>query len=118
MRIGRFVSYTPYSVISGFMSGIGVIVILVHIMPFIGWSVVSGGPLNTLKALPDAFQAVNMGAVAIAAVTLAVGIFWPDKMRKVLPPHPGCPHRRHPHRRSLVDQHPHNRRRADGFPRH
>ena len=86
MRIGRFVSYTPYSVISGFMSGIGVIVILVHIMPFIGWSVVSGGPLNTLKALPDAFQAVNMGAVAIAAVTLAMGIFWPAKMRKVLPP--------------------------------
>ena len=86
MRIGRFVSYTPYSVISGFMSGIGVIVILVHIMPFIGWSVVSGGPLNTLKALPDAFQVINMGAVAIAAVTLAVGIFWPAKMRKVLPP--------------------------------
>ena len=86
MRIGRFVSYTPYSVISGFMSGIGVIVILVHIMPFIGWSVVSGGPLNTLKALPDAFQAINIGAVAIAAVTLAVGIFWPAKMRKVLPP--------------------------------
>ena len=86
MRIGRFVSYTPYSVISGFMSGIGVIVILVHIMPFIGLSVVSGGPLNTLKALPDAFQVVNMGAVAIAAVTLAVGIFWPAKMRKVLPP--------------------------------
>ena len=86
MRIGRFVSYTPYSVISGFMSGIGVIVILVHIMPFIGLSVVSGGPLNTLKALPDAFQVINMGAVAIAAVTLAVGIFWPAKMRKVLPP--------------------------------
>ncbi len=86
MRIGRYVSYTPYSVISGFMSGIGVIVILVHIMPFIGLSVVSGGPLNTLKALPDAFQVVNMGAVAIAAVTLAVGIFWPAKMRKVLPP--------------------------------
>ena len=86
MRIGRFVSYTPYSVISGFMSGIGIIVILVHIMPFIGWSVVSGGPFNTLKALPDAFQAVNLGAVAIASVTLAVAIFWPARMRKMLPP--------------------------------
>ena len=86
MRIGRYVSYTPYSVISGFMSGIGVIVILVHIMPFIGDTVVSGGPLNTLKALPEAFQSVNFGAVAIAAVTLAVGIFWPAKMRKILPP--------------------------------
>ncbi len=86
MRIGRFVSYTPYSVISGFMSGIGVIVMLVHIMPFIGGSVVSGGPLNTLRALPEAFQSVNMGAVAIAAVTLAVGVLWPSRLQKVLPP--------------------------------
>ncbi len=86
MRIGRFVAYTPYSVISGFMSGIGVIVMLVHIMPFIGWDVVSGGPLNTLKGLPEALQDINFGAVAIAAVTLAVGIFWPGRLRKFLPP--------------------------------
>ena len=86
MRIGRFVSYTPYSVISGFMSGIGVIVMLVHIMPFIGATVVSGGPLNTLRALPEAFQSVNMGAVVIAAVTLGVGILWPSRLQKVLPP--------------------------------
>ena len=31
LRIGRFVSYTPYSVISGFMSGIGIILSLIHI---------------------------------------------------------------------------------------
>ena len=86
LRVGRFVSYTPYSVISGFMSGIGVIVMLVHIMPFIGATVVSGGPLNTLRELPNAFQSVNMGAVIIAAVTLAVGVFWPSRLQKVLPP--------------------------------
>ena len=28
LKIGRFVAYTPYSVISGFMSGIGVIIII------------------------------------------------------------------------------------------
>ncbi|HSF94560.1 MAG TPA: SulP family inorganic anion transporter, partial [Thermohalobaculum sp.] len=27
IKVGRFVSYTPYSVVSGFMSGIGVIII-------------------------------------------------------------------------------------------
>ena len=86
MRVGRFVSYTPYSVISGFMSGIGVIVMLVHVMPFIGATVVSGGPLNTLRELPNAFQSVNMSAVVIAAVTLAVGVFWPSRLQKVLPP--------------------------------
>ena len=54
MRIGRFVSYTPYSVISGFMSGIGVIIILVQTLPFIGAEVVSGGPVGTIRAWPDA----------------------------------------------------------------
>ena len=36
LRIGRYVTYTPYSVISGFMSGVGVIIILVQILPFLG----------------------------------------------------------------------------------
>ena len=31
LRIGRFVAFTPYSVISGFMSGIGIIIILIQI---------------------------------------------------------------------------------------
>ena len=35
-RIGRFVAFTPYSVISGFMSGIGIIIILLQTLPFLG----------------------------------------------------------------------------------
>ena len=35
-RIGRFVAYTPHVVISGFISGIGIIIILIQIMPFLG----------------------------------------------------------------------------------
>ena len=46
LRIGRFVSYTPYSVISGFMSGIGIIIILVQTLPFLGADVVPGGPVG------------------------------------------------------------------------
>ena len=36
VRVGRYISYTPYSVISGFMSGIGVIIILIQMLPFLG----------------------------------------------------------------------------------
>ena len=36
LRAGRFVVYTPYVVVSGFMSGIGIIVILIHVLPFLG----------------------------------------------------------------------------------
>ena len=39
LRIGRFVTYTPYSVISGFMSGIGIIVMLLQIAPLLGAAV-------------------------------------------------------------------------------
>ena len=86
MKIGRFVSFTPYSVISGFMSGIGVIIILLQTLPFLGAPVAKGGPMGAVSSWPDAIVDVNPGAFAIAAVTLVVGILWPVKFRRVLPP--------------------------------
>ena len=86
MRIGRFVAFTPYSVISGFMSGIGIIIILIHTLPFLGSAIVTGGPLGAVRAWPDAINDVNFSALSIAAVTLAVGVVWPSRLRKFLPP--------------------------------
>ena len=86
MKVGRFVSFTPYSVISGFMSGIGVIIILLQTLPFLGASVVMGGPMSAVRSWPDVMKDVNPSAFAIAAVTLVAGILWPARLRKVLPP--------------------------------
>ena len=86
MKIGRFVSFTPYSVISGFMSGIGVIIILLQTLPFLGASVAMGGPMGAVRSWPDVIKDVNISAFAIAAVTLVVGILWPARLRRVLPP--------------------------------
>ena len=86
LRIGRFVAYTPYSVISGFMSGIGVIIILLQTLPFLGEKVAEGGPLGAVKSWPDVIPNVNFSALAIAAVTLAVGVLWPNRLRQYLPP--------------------------------
>ena len=86
LRIGRFVAYTPYSVISGFMSGVGIIIILLQSLPFLGSPVVSGGPVGTILAWPDAIRNLNLSAFAIAAVTLAVGVLWPSRLAKYLPP--------------------------------
>ena len=85
-RIGRFVSYTPYSVISGFMSGIGIIIILIQTLPFLGKTVATGGPIGAIRAWPDAISDLNFGALTIAAVTLIVGVVWPERFRKYLPP--------------------------------
>ena len=86
MRIGRFVAFTPYSVISGFMSGIGIIIILVQTLPFLGAPVAIGGPLDAVREWPNVIGNVNLGALAIAVVTLGVGVLWPNKLKKLLPP--------------------------------
>ena len=86
LRIGRFVAYTPYSVISGFMSGIGVIIILIQTLPFLGAATATGGPVGAVRAWPDALSGVNVSAVATAATTLAVGVLWPARFRRYLPP--------------------------------
>ncbi|MYB11300.1 MAG: SulP family inorganic anion transporter [Acidimicrobiia bacterium] len=85
LRIGRFVVYTPYSVVSGFMSGIGVIIILVQTLPFLGTEVELGGPIDAVRSWPDAFGDVNFNSLAIAAVSLAVCVFWPPRLRAFVP---------------------------------
>ena len=86
LRIGRFVAFTPYSVISGFMSGIGVIIILLQTLPFMGAAVSLGGPLGAVRSWPGAIQGINFEALAIAGVTLVVGVLWPKQLRKYMPP--------------------------------
>lgn len=84
-RIGRFVAYTPHVVISGFMSGIGIIVVVMQMLPFLGAASVSGGALGALGALPAALFDVNFSAFAIGAATLAVAVLWPRRFAGLLP---------------------------------
>ena len=85
LRFGRFVSYTPYSVISGFMSGVGIIIIILQTLPALGASSASGGPLDVMQAWPDAIMNLDLSAVAIAAVSLGVCIFWPARLHRWFP---------------------------------
>lgn len=85
LKLGRFVSYTPYSVVSGFMSGIGIIIILIQTLPLFGLAVVPGGPLGAIRAWGQIPSAINLDAMAIAAISLAIMIFWPERVRTYLP---------------------------------
>jgi SulP family sulfate permease len=85
LKVGRYVSYTPYSVVSGFMSGIGVIIILIQTLPFIGVPAAGGGPLGAIRAWPTAILQIDPGALAIAALALTISIFWPARLRALLP---------------------------------
>lgn len=85
IKVGRYIAYTPYSVISGFMSGIGAIIIIIQLLPFLGATLATGGPLGALEALPGALGAANIDAVAVAAATLTIMIFWPKQISRYLP---------------------------------
>ena len=85
LRIGRYVAYTPHVVISGFMSGIGLIVMLIQALPFIGAPAAPGGVVGTIQVLSDAVGDINYSAFAIAFVTLAVGVLWPSRLSRIVP---------------------------------
>lgn len=84
-RIGRFVVYTPYVVISGFMTGIGLIIVLVHLPPILGAPTPGGGAMGAVNALPEAFAATNLHAVFVALVTIVTGFVWPKRFRRFIP---------------------------------
>ncbi len=87
LKLGRYVSYTPYSVVSGFMSGIGVIIILIQTLPFFGMPTAGGGPLGAIKIWPEiAANALNYDALAIGFLALAILVFWPARLRAFMPP--------------------------------
>ena len=85
LKLGRFVAYTPYVVVSGFMSGIGVLVMAIQVLPFLGRAPVPGGAVGMMRALPDALSQVQWDAVAIGCVTLAFSVFWPRRLTRYLP---------------------------------
>ena len=86
LRVGRFVGYTPYSVISGFMTGIGAIIIILQVVTILGADPVSGGPLVQIAAWPDAIANPNSHDLAVGLTALAICVFWPRRMRRFLPP--------------------------------
>lgn len=83
LRLGRYITLVPYSVVSGFMSGIGFIILVLQIGPFLGIST-RGGVLSSLQGLIEGFQP-NPAAIAVGLMTLAVVFLTPARIRQWLP---------------------------------
>ena len=83
LRLGRFITLVPYSVVSGFMSGIGFIILILQIGPFIGVTTTGGvvGCLTTMAELP----LPNPAALSIGIMTLAVVFLTPARIRQWVP---------------------------------
>jgi len=84
-RVGRFIAYAPYSVVSGFMTGIGVIVIVLQTRPLFGLEVEGAGVLATIRSWPADVSNVEWQAFGLAAVALVVIVLWPGPLRAFVP---------------------------------
>ncbi|RZM78623.1 bicarbonate transporter BicA [Leptolyngbya iicbica] len=86
LKLGRYVTLMPYTVISGFMSGIGVILIILQIGPFLGQPSPKGGVVGTLTNLPELLSNAVAPEVILAVFTIAVLFLMPKRFRRILPP--------------------------------
>jgi len=75
----------PYPVVSGFMSGIGCIIIVLQVAPLIGQSHSGAGVVASLAALPGDVAATNWQAALIAAVTLGIIYLTPGRLQRLVP---------------------------------
>ncbi|MHC0065835.1 bicarbonate transporter BicA [Nostoc sp. UIC 10890] len=85
-KLGKYITLMPYSVISGFMSGIGVILIILQIAPFVGQPNPKGGVLGMVQNLPQLLTQINPAETALGLLTLAIIFFMPSKIKRFAPP--------------------------------
>ena len=86
LKLGRYITLMPYSVISGFMSGIGILLIVTQIAPLLGHPTPPGGAVATLGALPDLLASVRPREVVLALSALAILLLYPRRLARILPP--------------------------------
>lgn len=84
LKVGVFVRYIPYPVISGFMSGIGVIIILIQLHPLLGAPPV-GSPMEAVLKLPHAFSILDSHSLVLAFSTMAIVFFTPARISSIIP---------------------------------
>lgn len=85
LKLGKYITLMPYSVISGFMSGIGVILIILQLSPLLGQAAPAGGVMGTLTALPEIISQMKFSELFLGLLTLGILFFLPAQYCKQVP---------------------------------
>jgi SulP family sulfate permease len=85
-RLGQYVKLVPHPVVSGFMSGIGVIIIVLQLAHGLGHEPPQGEVIEKLAALPAMIVAPGFDALLLCLLCLGIMIFTPRRIAAVVPP--------------------------------
>jgi SulP family sulfate permease len=81
MRVARFIYYTPYSVVAGFMCGIGFIVMLLEFNAFLGVEN-AHNVKEAIMGIPAALLNASPAALAVSIPTFLMLYLWPLVAKK------------------------------------
>jgi len=83
--LGQYITLVPYPVVSGFMSGIGAVIISLQVSRLFGHEPAGGGTIPALTSIPGAIANPNWPALAVGLIALGTVFIWPKRRGKVLP---------------------------------
>jgi len=84
LRMGSYISFVPLPVVSGFMSGIGVIIILLQLAPLVGQPAI-GRPLEVVQQAGSLFASADGATVVVAALSLIIVYATPRRIGRLIP---------------------------------
>ena len=84
LGVGQYIRLVPYPVISGFMSGIGAIIIILQLGRLLGHEP-PGGTIGALSYLPTALADIDFATLALGLGTLVIAYKWPPQLGKYVP---------------------------------
>lgn len=83
INIAGYIKYFPYPVVSGFMSGVGLIIVLLQIFPLFGLASAKS-TVGVITNLPELFSSFNWQALALGGMTILIYFVFP-KITKAIP---------------------------------
>ena len=83
LNIASYVKYFPYPVVSGFMSGVGLIIVILQLFPFAGLDSAKS-TVTVIQNFPSLFTEANVYALILGAITIAIYFLFP-KITKAIP---------------------------------
>lgn len=89
LRLGNLIKFIPYTITTGFTSGIAVTIFIGQVKDFLGLTIVTEEPLietmDKVKAVFTFLPSINYQALLVGVVCLAILIIWPYFFKKIPP---------------------------------
>ena len=98
LRLGKYITLVPYSVVSGFMSGIGFIIIITELGNLLGIGKVKGTwnslllvanqinpSINIVPNVVETITPINGAAIAVSLMTIAIVFITPKRITQIIP---------------------------------